>query len=395
MEFTGASQQRAQKLLENSNWQVPEAVARFFQETETVPAIPRGGGGWSEFFSRLLNPFRACLGWVLHSVWHMIKLFFAVPVGTGSRQRSGSGSLNIAAIPPIPGDFANALSVSRQRDNRKVLIVFLHNSRSPDFDTVVENILCDESVVSVIGAQFPFWAGDTDYMQVEHLRRVLPVKVTPILAAVVSPNASELKIVGICGGTAGFTVQNILTVLQQAQDAQDRLMAEDEQFKINRSLREQQDVEYEQALKKDQEVEQAKSQEHARVVNKQSRRDLNDERRASVFERSFQDIPALEPSADTCTIVVRLPGGVRIERHFMKNEKVAIMYDWVFCSGLIHPHAADVGRLIYHDNFALSTSFPSTRIDDKDKTFADHGLVPNAVLAFSYTDEEDLSDLDR
>lgn len=407
MDFTGCTKEKAMDLLEKSGWNVPEAVTRFFNSVDVVEARDTNNSGsrgapvpsWKQTLLSILSPLQYFVKWIFKSVWSLLKFFFGVP--QPGHMRNGTGSLreyfralDVGTKPTcVEGDFAQALTMSRVRDNRRVLIIFLGNPDLGDFQNSTKNVLCDESVVSVIDGQFLFWAGDTNYRNVDHIRRSLPVRAAPVFAAVVSVNASELKIAGICGGVS-FTVDNVLTILQKAQEAQDHLMAEDEQFKIDRSLREEQDKEYEEALERDRKIEEEKQIQQDKVVRKLTRREANDARKTQLVETVFKEAIACA-GTNTCTILVRLPNGVRIDRIFDQNDKIDILYDWVHCSGLLFPAAAEFGRKIFSDNFVLSTSFPTVRIDDKSKTFTEYGLVPNAVLSFSFTNEDDLSDLDQ
>lgn len=146
-------------------------------------------------------------------------------------------------------------------------------------------------------------------------------------------------------------------MLHKAQEEQDRLMAEDEQFKINQTLRETQDREYEEALALDRAIEEQRMQQEAEEAIK---RDAKNEKRRKTMEHKEQllkkFIDAPDPQAPT-TIVVRLPGGIRIERRFEMTAPVSILYEWVLCCGFLHANAEGVSDKIKVGNFSLATSF--------------------------------------
>ena len=410
VDFTGAHTDKARRLLEQSEWSIPEAVTKFFTEVEAIHArtnnqpIQPISGGLLAFIQAILNSFKSCFGWTMHSCWNACKLFLF-----GSTQiRAGSGNLStyFSSIPGITPSclectFQEATAIARARDNRKVLLLFLHSSQANDFDYSVRNVLCEETVALIINSQFPFWAADTSCTQPHQLLQMLPITTTPLLLAVISVNSTEIKIVAASGGAA-FSIEGVMSVLQKAQEEQDRLMAEDEQFKINRTLREDQDREYQEALRLDKELEEQRIREEEILAEKEIKMGMKQERKTFRREENqkaklevFERLKSSEGVVDACTIVVRLPGGVRIERKFERSDKVAVMYDWVFCCGLLHEPAVAVAKKIYRDNFVLSTSFPSVKIEDKEKTFIEMGLVPNAVLAFTLTDDEDTSDVEH
>ena len=295
----------------------------------------------------------------------------------------------------LASSFVEAAATTRQRDNRKVLLVFLHSGSASDFNHAVRTVLCDESVAGAINGQFSLWAGDTDFSQPSQLLRVLPVRTTPLLIALISVNATELKVVAACSGSA-FTPEAAITVLRKAQEAQDSLMAEDEQFMINRILREQQDKEYEDALSREREVDEArqrdrKAQEEIQAteilrLQEKTVRNVKSDAEKQIKAELILSRP--EP-IDSTTLVVRLSNGVRIEKKFAKLELVSFVYDWVLCCGLLYPNCVDIGRKIHQDNFVLSTSYPPTKLDTMSLTLEDAGLVPNAVLVFAFLADED------
>jgi hypothetical protein len=231
------------------------------------------------------------------------------------------------------------------------------------------------------------WAGDTTFSQPNQLLRALPVRTLPLLIAAVSVNSSELKIVAATTGRL-FNEEGILEVLHKAQEEQDRLMAEDEQFKINQTLRETQDREYEEALARDRAIEEQRLHQEAEEAMK---RDAKNEKRRKTMEHKEQllkkFINAPDPQAPT-TIVVRLPGGTRIERGFEMTAPVSILYEWVLCCGFLHATAEGVSDKIKVGNFSLATSFPSTKLDNMQASLESCGLVPNAVLLFSFLGDD-------
>ena len=382
VDFTGLSPDRAETILKESNWNVPEAVTKFFQQTEAVPAYANGPrrSAFALLIKSIVEAFKSCMGWS----WNFFRLF----VFGSSTFKSGTGNLaayfqslsSSSQMKPncFDGSFKDACALGRTRDNRKVVIVFLHTQSSPDFDHAVQSVLLDESVVSMINSQFIFWAGDVEYLQAQQLMRALPLRTTPLLLALVSQNNTEIRIVGACGGS-GFSLESALTVLQKAQEEQDRLFAEDEQFRINRSLREAQDREYEEALQRDREVEEREANE-ALAAEMAAQQLAEQKHQAAKKLEQIEKEWVTDRKESASHLVFKLPHGKRVEQRFLQETKIGTVYDWVecVCDG-------ELGR----KSLTLSTSFPSVKLNrDEEKTLSELGLVPNAVLLCSVIDSD-------
>ena len=85
-----------------------------------------------------------------------------------------------------------------------------------------------------------------------------------------------------------------------------------------------------------------------------------------------------EPDKDDpnkATILFRYPDGNKtVERRFLKNEKIKLLYFFI----------ESLGAEIYTEedstSFELIQTFPFKKYDNKEKTIEEEGLFPNAVL---------------
>ena len=80
-------------------------------------------------------------------------------------------------------------------------------------------------------------------------------------------------------------------------------------------------------------------------------------------------------------IVFRYPDGEKnIERKFLKNHTIQILYDFV----------ESLGREIYTEEnlnkFILIQTFPFKKYEDKEKTLEEEGLYPNSVIQIKEID---------
>lgn len=102
------------------------------------------------------------------------------------------------------------------------------------------------------------------------------------------------------------------------------------------------------------------------------------------------------PPESCCRIVVRLPGGHRIERAYCADGPVSLVYDWVDCAAelLVAERvaagdlvaAAEPAKFEVPENFILSTTFPRQPLLEREVTLRDAGLCPNTVLALMEVD---------
>ena len=383
VDFTGATSPRARELLEESNWHVPEAVTRFFAQVDVAPnmaetrARPRieqqgvEGEKLMNFFTSFMRSIKQCFGWAAYSCWSACKFFLF----GGSIERSGNMGSFFPALSPLLGTFPEATKLCR----RKVLLIYLNSKSAQNLDSV-NSILIEGAIGEMIKEQFAFWPGDTDFVQPSQLLHVFKIRTIPALVAVIPVNASELKLVAVC---TNITVDSVMSFLGKAQEAQDGILAEDEQFRMNRDLREVQDREYQEALERDAKVEEEKEKIEMKK-NEKLNRISNSNREKKQLMNKFLD------EEGDCMIVVKLPNGARITRKFLSIAEVSIIYDWVLCCGIMYPDTcAELGEKMHRDNFVLSTSFPSKKLTSMDISLSAAELVPNAVLVFNLLEDDD------
>ena len=106
----------------------------------------------------------------------------------------------------------------------------------------------------------------------------------------------------------------------------------------------------------------------------------NQQKRIEILKKNLPPEPD-DSNPDKCTILFRYPNGSsNIERKFLKNDKISLLYDFV----------DTLGRDIYTENhyfkFELIQTFPFKRYDNKEKTLEEEGLFPNAMLQIKEID---------
>ena len=124
---------------------------------------------------------------------------------------------------------------------------------------------------------------------------------------------------------------------------------------------------------KKEEEEKRKEQEEEKRIKKLNKKY---EYESNIAKMILADEPD-EKNPDVCRIVFRFPDGEKsIERKFLKNDKIAVLYDYVKSIGreiFIEPDANDFD--------ILCLDFPPKNLESKkNNTLLEEGLFPNSVL---------------
>ena len=128
---------------------------------------------------------------------------------------------------------------------------------------------------------------------------------------------------------------------------------------------------HEEKIKKEEEEKQKKLNEENEIKAKNEQY----EKEALLCKQNLPQEPD-ENNPDICKILFRYPNGEKsIERRFLKNDKVIILYNYV----------KSLGREIFFEsnanNFELIYGIPTKNLENsKDKTLEEEGLCPSYVI---------------
>lgn len=177
------------------------------------------------------------------------------------------------------------------------------------------------------------------------------------------------------------------------------VVAQREQHNEDRSLREDQDKEYEEALEMDRKrsedakLEAERQQEAARVAEEERRKVEEEEQRAEAErveseERKKRKASALEPPGPDAKarVSIRLPAGQRVERKFVNEATLADVYAWADCLPYL-PENTDKG-LVVPDRFMLKTTFPARDLTEMDRSIQELQLNGAMVLLAEIEDDD-------
>lgn len=134
-----------------------------------------------------------------------------------------------------------------------------------------------------------------------------------------------------------------------------------------RIIREQQDKELKEA--EDIVRERFRNEEIKKNIEKEKADQENNIKMQQEIERKIKiekigEEPALGPNSTQITI--RLPDGHKIERRFLKDTSVGVLYDFIETQNL--------------NNFEIVTGFPSAILDDKNISLENSGLHPKGLV---------------
>lgn len=83
---------------------------------------------------------------------------------------------------------------------------------------------------------------------------------------------------------------------------------------------------------------------------------------------------------DACHIGFRMPGtGDRVNRRFLKTDKVQLMYDFIDSMG-------DKLELEHGNSYEIMQTMPRKVFSNREKTLAEEGLFPRAMLVVKECD---------
>ena len=147
---------------------------------------------------------------------------------------------------------------------------------------------------------------------------------------------------------------------------------------IDKSLGAKTDAEVLEKQKKDMEALEREQQKKEEEIKKEK---INEELKQKEIEKKANEAKKKivdEPSKDdpnSTTICFRFPDGEkRIDRRFLKNNKIQNLYDFV----------TSLGKEIYseegNNSFSLYQPFPPKKYENMDNTLEEEGLFPNAII---------------
>jgi hypothetical protein len=282
------------------------------------------------------------------------------------------------------GSFEDARA--RAFREQKILVTHVHSAQRCAAENFQELVLASEDVSSLLIDNAIFWRGCPGELKPTHAQMIAPLGSATV--AMVLPLAVDaMRVLSILPRPSKDMVMNAFVDALEALD-EHHTAAEARLFSEDALLRREQEEEFAEALAIDQ------GSQNVEIVEEGSETNISEEACAKIassfeFEEDLNTarhrlaeefLNEHPPTGSTARLVLRFPGGERVERAFSANTLLSRVYAWAQCCALL-PEASG-SKLSVPASFELSTSFPPRRLGPEmvDKTLTELGLAPSAAL---------------
>ncbi|XP_014214246.1 FAS-associated factor 2 [Copidosoma floridanum] len=251
------------------------------------------------------------------------------------------------------GSYNQALSDAKQE--LRFLLVYLHKDESQEVDQWCRNTLGNPDIVQFVNINTLFWACNIKSGEGYKVAEALKAGTYPFLALIVLKD-HKMTIVGRMEGTPSpselksrmqsIVDSNEVNLIQARQERAER--------SLTQSLRQQQDIAYEESLRADQEKDRRREEERkAREAEKAREREQLDAIEAEIRRIKFEkeltvEIVPSEPEPsdpNACHLQVKL-GERTVKRRFLMSHTIEDVYHWIYSQ----PDSPT--------NFEITTSYP-------------------------------------
>ncbi|KAL2090077.1 hypothetical protein ACEWY4_014765 [Coilia grayii] len=274
--------------------------------------------------------------------------------------------------------------------DRKLLAIYLHHDESVLSNVFCSQMMCAESIVSYLSQNFITWAWDVTKeatkarlltMCTRHFGSVVAQTIRtyktdqfPLLLIVMGKRTSNEVLHVIQGNT---TVDELMMRLMGAMEIFTAQQQEDIKDEDEREAREmvkrEQDEAYRLSLEADRKKREAQEREEAEQVRLQQILKEQEEEREAIrlsLEQTLPPEPIEESGEPVSKLRIRTPSGEFLERRFLGNCKLQVLFDFVASKG--YPS----------DEFKVLTTFPRRNITQMDpgSTLLEAKLFPQETL---------------
>ncbi|XP_051945227.1 FAS-associated factor 2 isoform X2 [Xyrauchen texanus] len=346
------SMDQCRRTLEQHNWNIEAAVQDRLNEQEGVPSVfnppparpLQGLLGWSYYL--IMLPFRFTYYTLLDIFRFALRFIRPDPRGRVTDPVGDVMSFihsfeeKYGRSHPVfyQGTYSQALNDAKRE--LRYLLVYLHGEDHQDTDEFCRTTLCSEEVLTFINTRMLFWACSTSKPEGYRVSQALRENTYPFLAMIMLKDRKMTVVGRLEGLIQPEDLINQLTFIVEAN--QTYLMSERlerEERNQTQVLRQQQDEAYLASLLADQEKDRKKKeeQEQKRQEEENARQSvLAEERRLRTLEeekeRKSECLPPEPPldDPDSVKIVFKLPNDTRVERRFLFDQSLTVIYDFLF-----------------------------------------------------------------
>ncbi|KAK3033491.1 hypothetical protein RJ639_032720 [Escallonia herrerae] len=285
--------------------------------------------------------------------------------------------------------FMEALRIAQEE--HKFVFMYLHSPEHPFTPYFCRETLCSELVVQFLDANFVSWGALANKGEGLHMTTTLRPASFPFCAVVAPGSGDSIAVLQQMEGPV--SPAEMIEILQRTMEEQGLAFGsarakEEEMRRVDRRLREEQDVAYLASLQIDQEKEKIKNFAPEGRLKKQAedldkvnygkakqkpakKLDIKAKEVSNTKETQHKAIASERKDAQTTQILIRFPNGERKEQSFLSTDKIKVIYQYIDSLGL--PGTG---------SYKLVSSFPRKvyGVDQIGMTLKDAGFHPRATL---------------
>ena len=237
------------------------------------------------------------------------------------------------------GSFANA--VSQAKLNSKLLITYFHAPLHEDCDQFCDSVICSNEFMTLVDERFLCWAGSVYDEDGYNVLQQLHATGFPYIAVFECTGERSVKVIDRMQGITDVRIitrrlEELVVVHTRARDRERELT---ESRRSSMSLRQQQDLEYEQAMEQDRQAMLAQEEKERLEMEAQQQQELNEAielskqlDHISLMQRKKELLPP-EPITGGATIRFQLPSSsndtskskpIKLTRKFNYTDTVQV-----------------------------------------------------------------------
>ncbi|VDM36974.1 unnamed protein product [Toxocara canis] len=282
----------------------------------------------------------------------------------------------------------------RAISERRPLVIYLHNDNAVASNIFAKNVLCSDSVASLLNGQFITWGWDItqkankemllswlEWSDVRETTRVLRKTLYdqyPLLL-IITKDAGVVQMFDMCSGfdRADDVMQKLMNSLEFYQRIRSIEETEEKQRQEREMIRQEQKREYEESLARDRAHQEELERQKQEQQEEEVRRQRAEEKKADRMRKLASSLPK-EPAATEKGIVMvrmRFPDGFAEVRRFRASEPLNNLATYIESKGYDMEHFrvwnSDVPKKNVMECFDLSHSFADLKWPVREQVFVE------------------------
>ncbi|VVC26983.1 Hypothetical protein CINCED_3A001994 [Cinara cedri] len=252
-------------------------------------------------------------------------------------------------------DQAIKIACFKPAKDKRLLALYLHHDRSVLSNVFCTQLLCFESVVQYLNANFIVWGWDMTHAanrnrllqsasqalgtMAEVTLRAIDINRLPALV-LITRNRSNTEILSVINGDCN--ISELLSSLINSQEMfsiqQQVEIKEEGERNVREMIKVEQDEAYQQSLAIDRAKEEARKMQEMEDMAIRSQIENQERQAAAEKEATRQRIVASlpaepDPGDQVAKIRFRLPLGKFLERRFLASENLQVLFDYLYVNG--------------------------------------------------------------